>query len=100
MPKRSRIVVIERRIDGFTALLQRAIERRCVRCGCSESRACAGGCSWVFPGVDICSKCWTPADQRLQEEKELLRDALESVNDLLFRVEHCLKFYGEKGARP
>lgn len=27
----------------------------CIGCGCSDRRACPGGCSWVRPGV--CSSC-------------------------------------------
>lgn len=38
-------------------------ERACIRCGCTDSRACAGGCSWITRRVDICSACLTPADK-------------------------------------
>lgn len=39
-------------------------ERACVRCGCTQSRACPGGCSWI-PGLkDVCSACATPAEFR------------------------------------
>jgi hypothetical protein len=37
-------------------------DRHCVMCGCTDCRACRGGCTWVlkfrasFTGV--CSKCW------------------------------------------
>ncbi|PZG97832.1 hypothetical protein C1I97_25185 [Streptomyces sp. NTH33] len=37
-------------------------EPRCVRCGCTDSRACPGGCHWI-PNqqmVDLCSVCATP----------------------------------------
>lgn len=27
----------------------------CEKCGCTEERACPGGCSWVRPG--LCSRC-------------------------------------------
>lgn len=27
----------------------------CLGCGCSEDRACTGGCAWVSP--NICSNC-------------------------------------------
>ncbi len=30
-------------------------DRRCRICGCSDGRACAGGCWWVEP--DLCSAC-------------------------------------------
>lgn len=29
--------------------------RTCRQCGCTDERACAGGCSWV--DVDLCSAC-------------------------------------------
>lgn len=32
-------------------------EQTCRICGCTDSKACEGGCSWVLPG--ICSKCVT-----------------------------------------
>lgn len=45
--------------------------RRCRHCGCTELRACAGGCWWV--GQDECSSCspdlaaLTPEQRRLLE---------------------------------
>lgn len=30
-------------------------ETACRVCGCTDARACAGGCSWVEP--DLCSAC-------------------------------------------
>jgi len=34
-------------------------ERTCAVCGCTDSRACAGGCTWTPTGMDadICSRC-------------------------------------------
>ena len=32
-------------------------EKTCRICGCTDSKACEGGCSWVLP--EICSKCVT-----------------------------------------
>lgn len=29
--------------------------RACTTCGCTDERACLGGCSWVAPG--LCSRC-------------------------------------------
>jgi hypothetical protein len=37
---------IEKKID---------IRRKCRVCGCTNDRACAGGCRWVGP--DLCSQC-------------------------------------------
>ena len=32
-------------------------ERTCLICGCTDSKACKGGCSWLLP--EVCSKCIT-----------------------------------------
>ncbi|MCU0770858.1 MAG: hypothetical protein MUE94_03680 [Verrucomicrobia bacterium] len=36
-------------------------ERRCVYCGCTDSKACVGGCSWVqiheHTHTGVCSQC-------------------------------------------
>jgi hypothetical protein len=32
-------------------------EARCVICGCTESRACEGGCSWASWDPPVCSRC-------------------------------------------
>ena len=31
--------------------------RRCTSCGCTEARACPGGCWWISDGQDLCSAC-------------------------------------------
>lgn len=31
-------------------------KQRCRVCGCTDARACPGGCSWVE--LDLCSACW------------------------------------------
>jgi hypothetical protein len=33
----------------------RAVGGRCRVCGCTDGRACPGGCAWVAP--DLCSAC-------------------------------------------
>ncbi|MFJ4551065.1 hypothetical protein ACIP4X_17870 [Streptomyces sp. NPDC088817] len=39
-------------------------EPQCVRCGCTDSQACPGGCHWVANRRDVplCSACATPAE--------------------------------------
>ena len=32
-------------------------KRRCEACGCTDDRACIGGCAWVAPDVDLCTRC-------------------------------------------
>ena len=39
--------------DGVTRL--RFAERKCRKCGCTEDRACSGGCCWM--AWDLCSAC-------------------------------------------
>jgi hypothetical protein len=31
--------------------------RICIECGCTEDRACPGGCAWVSPDLDLCTAC-------------------------------------------
>jgi hypothetical protein len=33
-------------------------ERACLRCGCTQNRACAIGCGWIF-GSAVCDACLT-----------------------------------------
>lgn len=47
-------------------------ELACICCGCTESRACPGGCSWAAvdedAGVGLCSACAVkPMDQLIAE---------------------------------
>jgi hypothetical protein len=38
--------------------------RACLLCGCTQERACRGGCHWVAAptGVDLCSRCTEVVD--------------------------------------
>jgi len=36
--------------------------RKCRVCGCTDDRACKGGCYWV--AVDLCSKCFDKSNPR------------------------------------
>jgi hypothetical protein len=38
---------------------RRTPRRRCRICGCTDTRACPGGCFWVEP--DLCSSCASPS---------------------------------------
>lgn len=31
--------------------------RACVECGCTEAKACPGGCSWASLDPPVCSQC-------------------------------------------
>lgn len=37
-----------------------AAVRSCRHCGCTDDRACSGGCYWVE--WDLCSKCRPPSN--------------------------------------
>lgn len=53
----------------------------CRSCGCTDARACEGGCSWVDPSHTLCSAC-------VVERSELYR--LEALlEDLVSVVEEC-----------
>jgi len=49
-------------------------ERTCRICGCTDTRACEGGCSWLLQGV--CSKCIT---DRVPECIDLLVDSIKEL---------------------
>ncbi len=46
---------------------RKGAERACLRCGCTEQRACSGGCSWVNHS-DVCDACLSPAEEDLLAE--------------------------------
>lgn len=46
--------------SGIVLLGDPGAAERCQVCGCTEERACPGGCSWVEPG--LCSACVPPGD--------------------------------------
>lgn len=44
----------------------------CRECGCTDNRACPGGCSWVAP--DLCTQClWSLVALSEREVKTLAR---------------------------
>lgn len=44
---------------------------KCEHCGCTDGKACTGGCSWIKPGV--CSNCVVRVN-RCDEELEAYLD--------------------------
>jgi hypothetical protein len=38
----------------------RALGPACVQCGCTEARACPGGCHWISEDPPVCSACNLP----------------------------------------
>ena len=51
-------------------------ERTCVYCGCSESRACKGGCCWIerHPATPtgVCSNCGPQQVEVLKQNYQFL----------------------------
>ncbi len=47
----------ERAAEEFArqARITAGVEKACARCGCSETRACSGGCIWAT--ATLCSRC-------------------------------------------
>lgn len=48
----------------------------CKRCGCGTERACPGGCVWSLP--DVCSRCLTPDEERLEAQYASLIEDLRA----------------------
>ena len=52
--------------NGETRPLQPGDTARCIRCNCTDSQACAGGCSWVWrkrrKQIGLCTACATPEE--------------------------------------
>lgn len=55
----------------------------CRVCGCTDLRACEGGCSWVTD--DLCSRCAAETD--IVADISIENMVLEEVTDLLVRGE-------------
>ncbi len=46
--------------------------RRCVRCGCTDLQACAGGCWWITAEgdeYDVCSACATTEEMERWDDE-------------------------------
>jgi len=55
-------------------------ERTCLICGCTDSKACEGGCGWVTlisTQIDICTKCIT---ERVPECIDLLIEVIMEIH--------------------
>jgi hypothetical protein len=56
-----RLVARGRRLSTQPSTLTTQPDRTCVHCGCTDSRACPGGCSWVvkhkLTNTGVCSSC-------------------------------------------
>jgi len=53
------------RAELAIALEEEAADRVCIGCGCTDSHACQGGCSWVSLDPPICSGCIEPETSEL-----------------------------------
>lgn len=55
MEARKEADAFERLENERQARIDAGVEHACVACGCSESRACPGGCVWAT--ASLCSRC-------------------------------------------
>lgn len=53
---------------------------RCIACGCTDDRACPGGCSWVSHQPPKCSACFDADGEPF---------AVGAEGDSPFGIEHC-----------
>lgn len=60
--------------------------RACLRCGCTEERACGCGCEWVA-GSNVCSACLTPQEHALWIE---MAGNLSAADNALFAAKNQL----------
>lgn len=53
-------------VAGIWWITEREQERMrpgvCRFCGCTETRACPGGCSWANATRTVCSRCMNPRE--------------------------------------
>jgi len=60
-------------------------EAFCIRCLCTESKACAGGCSWSYFNdrhrIGICSSCTTRGDSTVEAKRRETREKMKSEVD-------------------
>ena len=62
-------------------------ERQCKRCGCTDSRACKGGCRWLCKSIDVCSKCVRiPRDRKLIKEAMNIEFIDDGITELMARI--------------
>ena len=56
-PPNGKIIVQARECDDGDAQVHEFVlaARKCRLCGCTEDRACKGGCAWIE--WDLCSQC-------------------------------------------
>lgn len=63
----------------------------CRRCGCTQDRACGGGCAWVSD-LTICSACLTPHEIELVDELEgNVVSAANSLDSAKSELKHALQ---------
>ena len=53
-------------------------EEKCKICGCTNDKACDGGCWWV--AEELCSKCANKLIEENVELKKQLKDKNEKIN--------------------
>lgn len=55
--------------------------RACSRCGCTDERACSGGCFWMPALINVCSACATQPEYNayLKREEAAMRRRARAI---------------------
>jgi hypothetical protein len=62
---------------ALVKMIQAGEELKCRGCGCTNKRACPGGCSWIEK--DLCDRCLAWSDNFTQREVQMLEWALRHL---------------------
>ena len=87
---------IDERVEKYMRTIEEVVrpqeKQQCRVCGCTEDRACPGGCSWVEK--DLCSACTDTEEAQLkvfdnevyeQQRKNIERLAAENPDDWFYK---------------
>lgn len=68
--------------------------RKCRVCGCTDDRACVGGCFWVEE--DLCSACQAKAEEAAKTAQEIVDGVGEKLNAVDAAVQDIAAEIGKK----
>lgn len=54
------------RWDNYPTAVGGPAVRRCETCGCTDERACPGGCAWLPGLADVCTACGPPIPRNVK----------------------------------
>lgn len=69
----------------------KAKERHCLRCFCTDARACNGGCAWV-EFSNVCDRCLTQGEMTVYGE--LMWRLNHAIPAQMDSIKRCLRAFG------